>query len=315
VSGANERASASGANERASASGANDRDPVRAADDDDPTQGADGLSPAELRARYTSPAAPPDDRNVVRSDGLSGRVAVVTGGGNGIGAGVARRLAAGGAHVVVADVDEAAGEAVASEIGGVFVRCDVGRPEDSEAAVALAEHRWGGLDLIHLNAGVLTGTTMDDFDVDRYRRAMAVNLDGVVFGAVAAVPALRRRGGGTIVATASMAGIAPIPFEPFYSANKHAVIGFCRSLGQQLWPQGIMVQALCPSFADTAILGPAREHLVAAGVPLLTVDEVVEAFVRALDGEQPGECISVVAGRAPEPFEFHGAPARPGQED
>jgi NAD(P)-dependent dehydrogenase (short-subunit alcohol dehydrogenase family) len=252
--------------------------------------------------------SPPADRNVVRSDNLAGKVAIVTGGGNGIGAGVARRLAAGGAHVVVADVDETGGETVAKDIDGVFIRCDVRRSEDSVAAVALAEETWGGLDLIHLNAGVTTGTSLDAFDEAAYRRAMAVNLDGVVFGTTAAVPALRRRGGGTIIATASMAGIVPIGGEPFYSANKHAVVGFCRSLGLQLYPDGIWVQALCPSFADTAILGGGRDLLNEAGFPVLSVDEVVDGFIAALDAERSGECVYVVPGRPPEAFRFRNAP-------
>jgi NAD(P)-dependent dehydrogenase (short-subunit alcohol dehydrogenase family) len=240
----------------------------------------------------------------VRSDDLDGRVVVVTGAANGIGAGVARRLAAGGAHVVVADVDDDAGQAVAKEIDGLFVHCDVRRPEDTEAAIALAERTWGGLDLIHLNAGVTSGTTVDEFDIERYRRITGINLDGVVYGAMAAVPALRRRGGGTIIATASIAGLMPIPGEPFYAATKHAVIGFCRSLGLQLHGEGIAVRAICPGFTDTALIDFGRDRLIEFGVPILAVDDVVEGFVAALDSALPGACYYIVEDRPPGPFPF-----------
>jgi NAD(P)-dependent dehydrogenase (short-subunit alcohol dehydrogenase family) len=248
---------------------------------------------------------PVKDRNVVRSDNLDGKVAIVTGGASGIGAGVARRLAAGGARVVVADVDDDLGEALATEIGGRFLHTDVRRPEDSQAAVALAEETWGGLDLVHLNAGVTTGTRIDDFDVIAYRRAMGVNLDGVVFGTPAAVPALHRRGGGTIIATASMAGIFPMMGDPFYSANKHAVVGFCRSLGKQLWPAGIWVNAICPGFTDTPILGVGRQFLEQAGQKVLSVEDVVEGFIVALDTPHSGEIIHINAGEPPAPVDFH----------
>src|SRR4029453_7374639 len=152
-------------------------------------------------------------------------VALITGGAGGIGAAVARRLTARGWSVVVADLDADRGEGVAAEVGGGFVHCDVRDLDANRAAVAATVERLGGLDLAFLNAGIPTGTMLgDDFDVDLYRRAMAVNLDGVVYGVVAALPALRERGGGDIVATASLAGLTGVPVDPVYAANKHAVV-------------------------------------------------------------------------------------------
>src|SRR3954468_5614822 len=117
----------------------------------------------------------------------SSHVALITGGASGIGAAVARRLAARGTSVVVADVDTDRAESVAAEIGGAFVPCDVRDLDANRAAVAATVDRFGGLDLAFLNAGITTGTTLgEDFDVERYRRAMSVNLDGVVYGVVAA---------------------------------------------------------------------------------------------------------------------------------
>ncbi|MEV4526434.1 SDR family NAD(P)-dependent oxidoreductase [Streptosporangium sp. NPDC049304] len=256
-----------------------------------------------------SQGTPAEAFNVVRADELEGRVALVTGGGNGIGAGVARRLAEGGARIVLADIDDVAGGRLADELGATYVHCDVSRPQDNETAVATAVERYGRLDLAFLNAGIASGCGLgEDFDIRRYRLAMGVNLDGVVFGAHAAIPALRASGGGTIVATASMAGIVGIPSDPVYAANKHAVVGLVRSLGEDLRPHGIRVQALCPSFADTAILGESKAVLEGLGFPILDVSSVVDTFFRLLDSDGTGECWFVVPGRESQPFAFRRAP-------
>ena len=146
---------------------------------------------------------------------IDGKVALITGGSNGIGEGVARHLAGRGAHVVIADIDGARGKAVAKELDGRFIQTDVTDPAASTAAVALAVEAFGGLHIAHLNAGVTSWCGMgDDFDPEAYRRSMAINLDGVVYGIAAARPAIMASGGGTIVATASMAGLVVAPFDP-----------------------------------------------------------------------------------------------------
>lgn len=237
------------------------------------------------------------------------KVALITGGSHGIGAAVARRLAGRGDKVVIADVDAEAGGALAETLGGLFVRCDVREPEDSRNAVSAAVDTFGGLDLAFLNAGVSTGCGLDaDFDPVLYRRAMSINLDGVVFGVRAALPALRARGGGDIIATASMAGLTAMPLDPIYGANKAAVVGLVRALGPEHQAEGIRVNALCPSFADTAILGDLRPVLEQDGFPILTVDTVVEAFMSVLASGRAGECWFAVPGRPPEPFAFRGVP-------
>jgi NAD(P)-dependent dehydrogenase (short-subunit alcohol dehydrogenase family) len=239
-----------------------------------------------------------------------GKVAWITGGANGIGAAVARRLAAEGARVVLADVDAERGTALAQELEGAFVRCDVREPAANEAAVAAAVDRFGGLDIAFLNAGVATGFGLDgDFDPDAYRRAMAINLDGVVFGFRAALPALRARGGGDVVVTASMAALTAAPFDPVYGANKAAVVGLVRALGPHHQPEGIRVNAICPSFADTDILtAPMKGQLAELGFPILPVADVVEAFMAILAADGVGEAWYVVPGRASEPFRFRGVP-------
>jgi NAD(P)-dependent dehydrogenase (short-subunit alcohol dehydrogenase family) len=239
---------------------------------------------------------------------FTGKVAWITGGAQGFGAAVARRLSSLGAQVVVSDVNRESGEALAAEVGGEFAPCDVSRLTDCEAAVATAVERYGRLDLVFLNAGITTGCKVDDdFDLARYRRAMGVNIDGVVFGAHAAFAALRASGG-DIVATASLAGLTGTGFDPIYGANKHAVVGLVRAIGED-WPQyGIRVNALCPGFADTAIVDDLREFLSDAGIPLIPVELVVDAFVAAATSGRSGECWYIQPGRPGEPFRFRRIP-------
>jgi NAD(P)-dependent dehydrogenase (short-subunit alcohol dehydrogenase family) len=240
---------------------------------------------------------------------LEGKVALVTGGSNGIGEGVARFLAGRGSRVVIADIDVARGTALADELEGRFVLTDVADPGASTAAVACAVESFGGLHVAHLNAGVTSWCGMgDDFDPEAYRRSMAINLDGVVYGIAAARSAIKSSGGGTIVATASMAGLVATPFDPIYGANKHAVIGLVRALGPVYEPEGIRIHALCPSFAYTNIIKGSEQTLLDMGFPIIEVEDVVAAFARILDATSTGECWYVVAGRESEPFRFRHAP-------
>jgi NAD(P)-dependent dehydrogenase (short-subunit alcohol dehydrogenase family) len=240
---------------------------------------------------------------------LAGKIALVTGAASGLGHATARALAAEGSVVVAADIDAQGVRAVAEETGGHAVACDVSELEDNRAAVAFAVETCGGLDLVHLNAGVGSGCGVgDDFDLALYRRAMGANLDGVVFGLHAALPALRARGGGAIVATASLAGLTGTPYDPLYSANKHAVVGLVRSLGPGLAEQRIRLNAVCPGFAESAIIDPLRDALAESGVAIIPAETVAAAVVDLLAGDAAGECIVIQPGRDPLPFAFRGVP-------
>jgi NAD(P)-dependent dehydrogenase (short-subunit alcohol dehydrogenase family) len=180
--------------------------------------------------------------------------------------------------------------------------------------VDAAAQRCGGLDIAFLNAGVTTGCGVgDDFDLERYRRANGANLDGVVFGVHAVLPALKARGGGSIVATASLAGLTGVPYDPIYAANKHAVVGLARSLAPVLEADGITINAICPGFADSRIVDPIRDALEASGVTIIPAETVAETVLRIVAGGATGEAWFVQPGREPQPFRFRNVPG-PGAE-
>ncbi|MFN8152075.1 MAG: SDR family NAD(P)-dependent oxidoreductase [Solirubrobacterales bacterium] len=240
---------------------------------------------------------------------LDGKVVLITGGAGGLGSAAARAVAALGARVMVSDVDAEGGAAVAEEIGGEFLRCDVSSPEENRAMFDATVERFGGLDHVYLNAGVSSGIGLgDDFDVDTYRRVMGINLDGVVFGAHEAIRVLREHGGGSVVATASLAGLTAVPYDPLYAANKHAVVGLARSLGPGLVTDGIRFNAICPGFAESGIIAPIRDALLNSGFTIIPAEKVAAGVVALFEGEMSGECWFVQPGVDPQNFKFRNIP-------
>jgi NAD(P)-dependent dehydrogenase (short-subunit alcohol dehydrogenase family) len=237
------------------------------------------------------------------------KVVLITGGASGLGRAAAVAFAAEGAEVVVADVDEEGGRAVAEQVGGHFVACDVSDMEANARMVDFAVEAAGGVDIAYLNAGVATGFGVGpEFDLERYRRVMGINLDGVVFGTHAVLPAIRARGGGAIVATASLAGLTAVPFDPLYAANKAAVVGLARALGPALAGDGITYNAVCPGFAESRIVDPIREVLGAQGVELIPAETVAATVVRIVREGGTGDAWFVQPGREPAPFAFRNVP-------
>jgi NAD(P)-dependent dehydrogenase (short-subunit alcohol dehydrogenase family) len=249
---------------------------------------------------------------------FDGKVALVTGGASGIGRATVERLTTEGAQVCVVDQTVDAGEQTAKEFGGLFVPADVGDPAQVNAAVATCERELGGLDIAYLNAGVTTGEAAIDLLTDgQYERIRRVNVDGVVFGMRAAVPAMERRGGGALVATASLAGLIAFSLDPIYTLTKHAVVGLCRSLAPTLEPKKITVNCVCPGIVETPLVGPdGAAVLRAAGFPLLQPSDIAEAVVRVVSGGGTGEAWVCQPGRDAEPFHFGQVPGprTPGAE-
>ena len=165
----------------------------------------------------------------------------------------------------------------------------------------------GEVDLAVLNAGILTAETdIRILTPEQYRTAVAVNVDGVVLGVRRMAQVMEH--GGTIVATASLAGLVGMPLDSIYSLTKHAVVGFVRSIAPSIAP--IKINAICPGIADTPMLDQhdQRAMFADAGFPLLQPDDVAEAMWLAATSEGTGECWFVQPGREPAPFRFANVP-------
>jgi NAD(P)-dependent dehydrogenase (short-subunit alcohol dehydrogenase family) len=184
---------------------------------------------------------------------LNGRVAVITGAGRGIGAAIARRIAAEGATVLVTDVDERAAAAVAAEIGGSSRRVDVSSEAENVAMVRAAEEEHGRVDLLCCNAGVPTGGGVDADPVD-WQLAWDVNVMAHVHAVRAALPGMLERGEGYLLHTASAAGLLTNIGAAPYSVTKHAVVALAEWLSVTHGEAGIRVSCLCPQFVETAML-------------------------------------------------------------
>jgi NAD(P)-dependent dehydrogenase (short-subunit alcohol dehydrogenase family) len=241
---------------------------------------------------------------------LDGKVALVTGGASGIGLATCRRLRSEGAGVVVVDIDEAAGRRAAEELDGRFVGFDVSEPEQWADAVFSISAELGGIDIAYLNAGTITGTAeIDQVSDAQYRRIMRANVDGVFYGIRAVVPSMAARGGGSIIATASIAGLVAYDPDPVYAMTKHAVVGLVRALSSQLAAKHITINAICPGIVDTPLIeGEARELLAAASFPMIEPDEVAAVVLDRVLGEETGQAIVVQVGLSGVPYRFSGVP-------
>jgi len=242
---------------------------------------------------------------------LEGQVALVTGGGSGIGRATAQRLTAEGMRVCVLDVDRDAASTVARSLDGLGMECDVSDPEQVDTAFARCFEELGSVDLVLLNAGVTIRWSGDigSLDLADYRRSVGVNLDGVVFGAVAAVRTMRARGDGAdgaILATASIAGIEPYHPDPVYTLGKHGVVGLMRAIAPNLAPEGIAVHTICPGITETGALGNRRTLVEGIGVPVMEPEAIADAVVVAATSpiEATGSCWVAQYGKAPWAMEF-----------
>ena len=248
------------------------------------------------------------------SGSLTGKVAVVTGAASGIGAATCRLLAAEGAHVVGADVNLDGARAVAKETGGSAIALDVRRMDAWEQALSGVVSTHGRLDILHLNAGVMTRPTgaplLDDpvqwLRPEGYEKVASVNIDGVAYGLMAAIPHLVASGGGDVVITASIVGVMAQPPDPFYSMSKHAVVGLARSAGPALAGHNIRVNAVCPGGIDTDIV-PSDLRTATTFSPPSYIAEAVMTIIR---GGGNGE-VWIAYGTGIEPWRYEHPSPRP----
>jgi NAD(P)-dependent dehydrogenase (short-subunit alcohol dehydrogenase family) len=229
------------------------------------------------------------EKNV--SDNLNGKVVFVTGAATGIGAEVCRGFASLGAKVAVCDINAEAGVALAAEIGGEFIGCDVTDFDRVEAAVARCVKALGVPDYAHLNAGIMTVPTNDPFlaieDVTsaQYRKIVGVNLDGMFHGVKALLPQMRERGG-AITLTASTAGLSVLGIDPLYAATKHAVIGFGRAVAAANELNDLRINVICPGVVETAIVPDAFKAPEFAMMPAaMMAEEVIDLLLSGANGE------------------------------
>ncbi|MYT27671.1 MULTISPECIES: SDR family oxidoreductase [unclassified Streptomyces] len=234
---------------------------------------------------------------------FGGEVVLITGGASGIGAATARRLAGHGRRVAVADVDTRGATAVAEECGGLFVRTDVASADDNERAVARTVEEFGRLDAVVLNAAIPGRCGLDDFTPQRYRDTLRTDLDGVAYGLHAALPRLRRQGGGHLVVTGSLAGLTGSP-DVFYATAKHALVGLVRSAAPLLRRDRIRLNVVCPGLVDTPAFTSRRTALLSHGLLLAAPDEVAAAIETVLADERTGHAWAVQAGRPATPVEW-----------
>lgn len=228
----------------------------------------------------------------MRSDLLSGKVALVTGAGSGIGRASVIALVTHGARVIGADVNEAAVAQTASLANAIrpdsadFCGGDVTKRADAEPLVEKAANTFGQLDVVHANAGISQAERRAaDIDEGEWKRVLDVNVTGVFMTFSAAVPELLKTGGGSFIATASGAGLVGVPRYAAYVASKHAVVGFIKAAALDYADQGLRVNAIAPGTTDTSMFSTTTEEAraaMAASTPigrLATPEEIANAVV------------------------------------
>jgi NAD(P)-dependent dehydrogenase (short-subunit alcohol dehydrogenase family) len=226
---------------------------------------------------------------------LDGKVALITGGGSGMGMVASRLFASEGAKVVLADVADQVGEAVAAEIGAAggkaaYVHADVSKEADAKGMVDSAVERFGRLDVLYNNAGVMMSAdgSVDTTDESVWDTTLAINVKGVAFGCKFGVPAMIASGGGSIINVASfVAWLGAATSQTAYTASKGAVLAMTREIAVEYARKGIRCNALCPGPIDTPLLAellsdPARRQRRLVHIPMGRLGQAEELAKAAL---------------------------------
>jgi len=219
---------------------------------------------------------------------LTGKVAIVTGGASGQGKSASELFAAHGASVVVADIDEAGAKAVADRIGGLGLGVDVSKEADIRHMVAAAEERYGGLDILFNNAGIGYSASsrhkmanVVETPDEAWDSILAINLKSVGLGCKHAIPAMEKRGGGSIINNASINALAGVSGADAYTAAKGGIVALTRVLAVDWGPKNIRVNCVCPGPVATPMIGGMLEsadfrELMRQSVPLERVADPQE---------------------------------------
>ncbi len=215
---------------------------------------------------------------------LDGKVAVITGGASGIGKATARLFIEQGARVVIADIEDDRGKSLAEELGAnaIYLHTDVSQEPDVKAAIDLASEKFGRLDCMFNNAGIggVLGP-IEETPVEGFDMTIGVHLRGVFLGMKHAAPVMKRQGCGSIISTASVAGLRT-GFAPHtYSAAKAAIIHLTRSVAMELGESGVRVNCICPGGIATPIFGRTF------GLPLESAEEMAESLKTSFTNLQP----------------------------
>jgi len=218
---------------------------------------------------------------------LKDRICVITGAASGIGAATARAFQHEGAQVVVVDRNAQGAKAVADEVGGLAVECDVSKEEEVERLVETVVSQYGQIDLFFSNAGVGGGSDVLETPIDEWQRQWEINVMGHVYAVRAVLPAMLERGEGYLVSTASMAGILIAHSELPYTATKHAAVGLAKWLSITYHDRGIRSSLLAPLGVNTPMLSETNSGFAkhAAG-PIREPEEVAQQVVDGVREER-----------------------------
>ncbi|RIB10686.1 hypothetical protein C2G38_2205461 [Gigaspora rosea] len=232
---------------------------------------------------------------------IKDKVVILTGGANGIGAALARRLVLEGAQVVIGDIDKKSGQVLITELNqnnktnAIFVFCDTTNFDLLHQLFDTAQNTFGGVDIVCNNAGI---GQIDEFydQTDSWIKIIDVNLNAVIKGSQLGIEFLKKRGGGVIINTASLVGFYPLKLFPVYCTSKYGVIGFTQSLRDLNNTDKIRVNAVAPGFVDThltqnIIKTPVVKCEKSRSIPF---DEVVNAFIKIIkDDKLVGDTILI----------------------